>query len=177
MGSGAKLYLLDANVLITANRDYYAMEMVPVFWQWLLHMAEQGFVKMPIETLEEVRDGGGKAKKDALVSWLNRADVYETLLLQEEADAELVSAVLAKGYANDLTDTEIEEIGRDPFLIAYAAADPMNRTVVSIEVSAPGKKRANRRVPDVCQDNGVSFCNTFTMLRELGFSTAWVPPA
>jgi Domain of unknown function (DUF4411) len=96
MGSGAKLYLLDANVLITANRDYYAMEMVPVFWQWLLHMAEQGFVKMPIETLEEVRDGGGKAKKDALVSWLNRADVYETLLLQEEADAELVSAVLAK---------------------------------------------------------------------------------
>ncbi|MCI0152232.1 DUF4411 family protein [Paraburkholderia sediminicola] len=174
-GSG-KLYLLDANVLITAHRDYYAMEMVPVFWDWLLYMAEQGFVKMPIETLEEVRDGGGKVKKDALVTWLKRADVYKKLLLREEVDAELVSAVLAKGYAIDLTDTEIEEIGRDPFLIAYAAADPMNRTVVSIEVSAPGKKRANRRVPDVCKDNGVSVCNTFTMLRDLGFTTAWVAP-
>lgn len=110
-----KLYLLDANVLITANRDYYSMEMVPVFWEWLLGMAQQGFVKMPFETLEEVRDGGGKVKRDALVSWLDRADVYETLLLDEEVAPELVSNVLAKGYANDLTDTEIEEIGRDPF--------------------------------------------------------------
>ncbi|MGR3908362.1 DUF4411 family protein [Burkholderia sp. SR8] len=172
-----KLYLLDANVLITANRDYYSMEMVPVFWDWLLHMAELGHVKMPIETLDEVRDGGGKAKKDALVTWLNRADVYETLVLQEEADPQIVASVLAKGYAPDLDETELEEVGRDPFLIAYAVTDPGHRVVVSIEVSAPAKKRANRRVPDVCRDNGVSVCNTFTMLRELGFTTTWIKPA
>jgi hypothetical protein len=127
-----KLYLLDANVLITANRDYYSMEMVPVFWEWLLHMAEQGRVKMPIETLEEVRDGGGKVKKDALVTWLNRADVYEKLVLKEDADPEIVNSVIAKGYAPDLDDTELEEVGRDPFLIAYAAADPDNRVVVGV---------------------------------------------
>ncbi|MFL9870261.1 DUF4411 family protein [Paraburkholderia megapolitana] len=172
-----KLYLLDANVLITANRDYYSMEMVPVFWEWLLHMAERGHVKMPIETLEEVRDGGGKVKKDALVSWLNRADVYEKLVLEEDAVPEIVAAVMAKGYAPDLDETELEAVGRDPFLIAYAAADRDNRVVVSIEVSAPAKKRANRRVPDACHDNGVSVCNTFTMLRELGFTTAWIKPA
>ncbi|WP_114809637.1 DUF4411 family protein [Paraburkholderia kururiensis] len=171
-----KIYLLDANVLITANRDYYSMEMVPVFWEWLLYMAECGRVKMPIETLEEVRDGGGKAKKDALVTWLNRAEVYEGLLLQEDAAPELVASVIAKGYAPDLDETELETVGRDPFLIAYAVADPDNRVVVSIEVSAPAKKRANRRVPDVCRDNGVSVCNTFTMLRELGFTTAWTKP-
>ncbi|WP_248324885.1 DUF4411 family protein [Caballeronia sp. Sq4a] len=172
-----KLYLLDANVLITANRDYYSMEMVPVFWEWLLYMAGQGHVKMPIETLEEVRDGGGKAKKDALVTWLTRTDVYETLVLQEDADPELVTSVIAKGYAPDLDETELEEIGRDPFLIAYAIPDRDSRVVVSIEVSAPAKKRANRRVPDVCRDNGVLVCNTFTMLRELGFTTAWIKPA
>lgn len=65
----------------------------------------------------------------------------------------------------------------DPFLIAYAAADPDNRVIVTIEVSAPAKKRANRRVPDVCHDNGVSVCNTFTMLRELGFTTTWIKSA
>lgn len=134
-----KLYLLDANVLITANRDYYSMEMVPVFWEWLLYMAGQGHVKMPIETLEEVRDGGGKAKKDALVTWLTRTDVYETLVLQEDADPELVTSVIAKGYAPDLDETELEEIGRDPFLIAYAIPDRDSRVVVSIEVSAPAK--------------------------------------
>lgn len=172
-----KLYLLDANVLITANRDYYSMEMVPVFWEWLLHMAECGSVKMPIETLEEVRDGGGKAKKDALVTWLNRPDVYGKLVLQEEAVPEIVASVIAKGYAPDLDETELEAIGRDPFLIAYAVADRENRVVVSIEGSAPAKKRANRRVPDVCLDNDVSVCNTFTMLRALRFTTAWTRPA
>jgi hypothetical protein len=171
-----KLYLLDANVLITANRDYYSMQMVPVFWEWLLHMAECGRVKMPIETLEEVRDGGGKAKKDALVTWLNRPDVYEKLVLQEDAVPEIVASVIANGYAHDLDETELEEVGRDPFLIAYAAVDRDNRVVVSIEASAPAKKRANRRVPDVCKDNGVSVCNTFTMLRDLGFTTAWTKP-
>ena len=172
-----KLYLLDANVLITANRDYYSMEMVPVFWEWLLYMAECGHVKMPIETLEEVRDGGGKAKKDALVTWLNRADVYEKLVLREDASPEIVTSVIAKGYAPDLDEAELETVGRDPFLIAYAVADPENRVVVSIEVSSPAKKRANRRVPDVCQDNGVSACNTFTMLRALGFTTVWTKPS
>ncbi|ACB67127.1 conserved hypothetical protein [Burkholderia ambifaria MC40-6] len=101
---------------------------------------------------------------------------YETLVLQEEADPEIVASVLAKGYAPDLDETELEEVGRDPFLIAYAVTDPGHRVVVSIEVSAPAKKRANRRVPDVCRDNGVSVCNTFTMLRELGFTTTWLKP-
>ena len=30
------LYLLDANVLIDANRDYYQIERVPEFWEWLI---------------------------------------------------------------------------------------------------------------------------------------------
>ena len=35
-GSGSDLlYLLDANVLITANRDYYSVKRVPEFWAWL----------------------------------------------------------------------------------------------------------------------------------------------
>lgn len=103
MTGGTKLYLLDANVLITANRDYYSMEMVPVFWDWLLHMAELGHVKMPLETLEEVRDGGGKAKKDALVTWLNRADVYKKLVLDEDADPGIVTEVIAKAMRLTLT--------------------------------------------------------------------------
>ncbi|MGB8421618.1 MAG: DUF4411 family protein [Paraburkholderia sp.] len=174
--TGAPLYLLDANVLITAHRDYYSMEMVPEFWDWLLHMARTDFVKMPLETLEEVRDGGGKVKKDALVEWLQQADVYDALCFPEEAQPHVVSAVLARGYAADLKDTEIEQIGRDPFLVAYAMIDTARRVVVSIEASAPGKKRANRRVPDVCKDNGVRCCNTFAMLRALGFHTGWQRP-
>ncbi|MEM5432589.1 conserved protein of unknown function (plasmid) [Cupriavidus taiwanensis] len=167
-----KLYLLDANVLITANRDYYPMGMVPEFWDWLLHMAKAGVIKMPLETYEEVRDGGGKAKKDDLVEWLNSDDVRKVLELPDEVQLPLVGKVV-ESYSPDLDDAEIEQLGRDPFLIAHALADPKNRVVVSIETSAPGKKRANRKVPDVCKDNGVECCNTFAMLKLLGFSTKW----
>lgn len=170
-----KLYLLDANVLITANRDYYPMGMIPEFWDWLLYMAKAGVIKMPLETYEEVRDGGGKAKKDELVEWLNSDDVRAVLELPDEVQSRLVDKVVSS-YAVDLDDAEIEQLGRDPFLIAHALTDAKNRVVVSIETSAPAKKRANRKVPDVCRDNGVECCNTFAMLRILGFSTKWKAP-
>lgn len=43
------LYLLDANVLIDANRDYYQMSRVPEFWDWLVEMGTHGLVKIPLE--------------------------------------------------------------------------------------------------------------------------------
>ena len=42
------LYLLDANVLIDANRDYYPLDRVPEFWDWLVHVGKSGSVKMRI---------------------------------------------------------------------------------------------------------------------------------
>ena len=39
------LYLLDANVLIDADRDYYPIDRVPEFWNWLAVMAELGQIR------------------------------------------------------------------------------------------------------------------------------------
>lgn len=30
------LYLLDANVLIRAHSDYYPIDRIPQFWEWLI---------------------------------------------------------------------------------------------------------------------------------------------
>ena len=51
------LYLLDANALIDANRDYYPIDRVPEFWDWLVAKGERGQVKIPLEIYEEVTDG------------------------------------------------------------------------------------------------------------------------
>ena len=48
------LYLLDANVLIDANRDYYSMTRVPEFWEWLVHRGTEDDVKIPLEVYEEI---------------------------------------------------------------------------------------------------------------------------
>ena len=163
------LRLLDANVLITANNSYYPIDMVPEFWDWLTYYGESGEVRMPIETFEEVTGGG--RREDPLKAWL--IEHKTAILLDEEVDPALVQRVIRRGYAPDLTDVELEEIGRDPFLIAYSLVRPADRCVVTTEVSAPAKQRANRKIPDVCGALGVISCNTFTMLRELNFSTGW----
>lgn len=160
------LYLLDANVFITAERDYYSLDRVPEFWDWLLHMSKTGRIKTPAEIYDEVVAGKGE-----LTDWIkaNR----ETLVLDESVPALQLATVIDQGYASDLNDEEIEKMGNDPFLIAYALFDAMNRTVVTTEHSKPTRTRGNRHIPDVCNDLGVSCVNTFELIRRLNFSTDW----
>lgn len=167
------LYLIDANVLITAHNLYYPVNGVPEFWAWLSFRAAAGDIKMPLEIYEEVKDGGTDEERDLLFGWVSEEGNKAALILEEEVDPDLVSRVVDAGYARDLNDLEIEQIGRDPFLIAYALAAPAERCVVTTEVSAPRKQRQNRKIPDVCASLGASCCDTFTMLRALGFTTGW----
>ena len=165
------LYLLDANVLIDADRDFYSIERVPEFWEWLQHHGELGNVKLCIEIYEELTEGRG-----ALSEWLKRDEVKRALLLDEESDPVVVNQVVSEGYASDLTDIEVLDIGRDPFLIAHAMTDPGNRCVVTTETSAPTKTRQNRKIPDVCRDFNVQSSNGFSFFKALDFRTNWRAP-
>ena len=165
------LYLLDANVLIDANRDYYSIQRVPEFWDWLIYMGQSEFIKVPLEVIEEI-----EAFDDDLAAWVKTVQVRDALLLAEDADVGLVAKVTTEGYAPDLTDIEVEKIGRDPFIAAYGLADLGQRCVVTTEVSRPSAQRGNRKLPDVCKHFGVSACNTFKLVRDLDFKTGWKSP-
>lgn len=162
------LYLLDANVLIDANRDYYPISRVPEFWDWLVHIGENDLAKIPLEIYEEIKDG-----KDDFTNWARTNATETALLFTEEVVESLVARVIDEGYADDLADDEIEKIGRDPFLVAYALVAPSERCVVTTEVSKPRRQRANRHLPDVCQKFGIETYNTFGFVRNLDFSTSW----
>lgn len=165
------LYLLDANVLITANSTYYPLDQIPEFWRWVHHQAASGRLKIPREIMDEIK--AGRKDQDPLLDWICSEGIQDALVFDEIVDAALVQYVVSAGYAPDLRDDEIEKIGRDPFLIAYALADPANRTVVTIEVSRLSAQRANRKIPDVCQSLGVSSCGPFALNKALGFKTGW----
>src|SRR3954447_10231979 len=153
------LDLLDASTLITAHNTYYPIDQVPEFWSWLRHEAEAGRVKMPQEIMDEVK--AGRKENDLLIDWISQPEVEAALLFHETVDVALVQHVVANGYAPDLTDVEVEAIGRDPFLIAYALLKPAERCVVTAEVSRSSLKRQNRTIPDVCNDVGVEWCGPF----------------
>jgi hypothetical protein len=158
------LYLLDANVIIRAHEDYYPVDRIPQFWSWLVDMAATNVIKVPRMIFDEVKPSTGP-----LADWLRQAHVKDAIVLDEPVDMNRVRLVLAHGYAPDLDDVEIEEIGKDPFLIAAALASP-ERVIVTREVSKPTKRRAERRIPDVCNVFGVPVITDFRLYRTLNFS-------
>ena len=76
------LYLLDANVLITARNSYYPIDRVPEFWGWLAHVCSEEHAKVPLELYEEITDGN-----DALSDWARDDDNRSALLLEEPIDS------------------------------------------------------------------------------------------
>ncbi len=158
-------YLLDANVLIDAHRDYYPIDRLPAFWVWLLEKGRRGEIRIPVEIWDEIKYGN-----DYLAQWCKAGNHQEIMLLEENANQTKVSYVVEQGYANDLTEDEIEKVGRDPFLISYALPAKDNKTqFVTTEVSKPNKTRANRHIPDVCTTLGIKTLNTFDLIKRLDF--------
>jgi hypothetical protein len=166
------LYLLDANILITAANTYYGISRVPEFWSWLQHQGTSGRIKIPIEMYEEVLEG--RKEDDELLDWAKNDANRAALRFDEASRLDLVRRVVRQGYASDLTDDEVEKLGRDPFLISYGLVD-VNRCIATTEVSKPSKRRHNRHVPDVCQSLSVKWCGPWELNRDLGFKTGWRP--
>lgn len=160
------LYLLDANTLIDADRDYYPLDRVPEFWDWMLWQAAHEHVRIPSEIYAEMVDYQG-----TLVTWLKNHK--ETLLLDELVDLSLVHMILEEGYGNDLTEDEVAKIGRDPFLVAYALKNSSQRSVVTTEKSRPSAQRCNRKVPDICSFFNLECYHTFELIKRLDFRTNW----
>ena len=162
------IYLFDTNVLIDANRDYYPIDRIPEFWDWLIYHANIGHIKVPYEILIEIQNGD-----DILATWAKKQEFEKAILLEEEVDNGLLTKIVNEGYASDLSDIEYEQIGRDAFLMAYALKDPENRQIITTEVSKPSKRRANRHIPDICNQFNIKWHHTFELTRILNFSTNW----
>ncbi len=168
------LYLLDANTLIDAKRDYYPISRVPEFWDWLIYQGQQERIKIPIEVYEEFSDTKDKdGQKDSLATWAEQLEVKDALLFNEDAEQDLVARITYGGYLPNPTDEELKKIGRDPFLLSYALKDMENRCIVTTENSKPSRLGANRHVPDVCKEFNLRYINNFQLIRELNFSTNW----
>jgi len=163
------LYLLDSNVLITANDTYYELDRFQPFWDWIRAEAKRNVVKIPQEILDEI----SPASEDFRI-WL--ATNHAVLSSHEVHSPTLEESVLLNGYGfneSDLDDVATVEQTNDAILIAYALADQSNRCVVTLEgVQSPYAqlpKPRNRKIPLVCHLLGVACINTFDLIRELDF--------
>ncbi len=155
-------YVLDANVFMEAARRYYAFDLAPGFWDGLLHYASVGQVKSIDRVKLELARGN-----DDLADWANAEfkDAFATTDRQDviEVYARIVAWVAGRDQYTDAAKHRFAS-GADGWLVAFAVA--CNCVVVTQELPAP-HSRNSVKIPEVCEEFGVEFIDTFTMLRAL----------
>ena len=165
------LYLLDSNVLITANAAYYQVGRIPHFWAWIASLARRGQLKIPAPILDEITPS---PRDSSFSSWL-RTNAQDLAFSEAHSSANL-ERVLRQGYGfahSDIAAGELSRVLNDAQLISMALASKATRRVVTLESPQPGRpplpEPRNRRIPLVCAQLGISCINTFDLIRELDF--------
>lgn len=161
------VYLLDASMFIEAARRYYAFDLVPRFWEYLVRYAEVGQIQSIDRVKQELERG-----KDELATWVKERFVA-AFASTDDADvirsfAEVMTWVQAQGQFTDEAKADFAS-GADGWLVAYARVKGC--VVITHELPAPDARR-RVPIPNVCEAFDVHFDDTFEMLRALGVRLA-----
>ena len=151
-------YLLDTNVLITANREYYGMDICPGLWDWILENNVDGIVASVSSVARELQAGS-----DQLVQWSRR---HSTTFFHDP-DPNVSSAVRrvadwvnSQSYAPRAIKWFIDSA--DHMLIAHA----MTEKFVVVTHEKPSNSRKKVKIPNVCEAFGIECWTPFAMLRR-----------
>ena len=151
-------YLLDSNVFITAKDKYYGFDFCPGFWRWVeeKHQAE---VVVSVESVGDELMAGN----DDLAEWARRRGptFFRAPTPADSAGLEAVADWVSQ------QDYEQRAMGNfvgtaDHFLVGQALA--AGHTVVTLEDPANSRRRI--KIPNACTGVGVSWIDTFDMLRR-----------
>jgi predicted nucleic acid-binding protein len=156
-------YVLDTNVFIEAARRYYAFDIAPPFWESLVQHAANGRIYSIDRVKQELERG-----KDELTTWAT-SQFNDAFASTDEEDviesySEVISWVQAQDQFLDAAKANFAAVA-DGWLVAYAKAK--GYIVVTHEPPAIDA-RSKVPIPNVCEALGVSYVDTFAMLRELG---------
>lgn len=153
------MYLLDANVFITAKNVHYDFDVVPGYWDWIDEAASTNRAVSIDRVASEL-----KAQKDDLSQW---AGLRPTLFRKstDQIAPALTSvaqwAVAQERFRPAALATFLSSA--DYYLVAHALA--YGDTLVTHEVPAP-LSQTNVKIPDACRGVGVAYVNPFVMLRR-----------
>jgi hypothetical protein len=152
------VYLLDANIFITAKNSHYGFDIVPGFWDWL-DKSHNAKILCSIEAVWNEIDIG----KDDLTTW---AAARRALFVKPDAKVTpSLTAVAAWASAGAFTNAAVADFlaSADYELVAYAHA--YKHVVVTYEQPQPNAKK-RILIPNACLGVGVKWMNPYTMLRN-----------
>ena len=165
------MFIMDADVFISAKNQYYAFEICPGFWKSLIRHGRVGNIRSIDRIRNELLAG---RKTEDLVQWVTNdlpADFfletsteevissYEDIMLWVQRHPRYFDRAKAK-FATEA----------DGWLAAYAITH--GATVVTNEQPRP-ESRNRVLLPDLCTQFDVTYKDTFFMLKELTIRFDW----
>mgnify|MGYP000850012638 FL=1 len=159
------MYVLDTNVFIDAANAYYAFDLAPGYWDFLVQL----FYSHHAVSIKSVYDELGEAGDgDPLKDWA-RANKQHFVAPDSRVVACYQRVIAwAKNNYDSPAVVEFQRVA-DSWIVAHALAHGW--VVVTHEKSAPRSKRRIKN-PDACAALGVECLNPFMMLRDRGMSLA-----
>ena len=159
------MYVLDTNVFIDAANAYYAFDLAPGYWDFLVQL----FYSHHAVSIKSVYDELGEAGDgDPLKDWA-RANKQHFVAPDSRVVACYQRVIAwAKNNYDSPAVVEFQRVA-DSWIVAHTLAHGW--VVVTHEKSAPRSKR-RIKIPDACVALGVECLNPFMMLRDRGMSLA-----
>ena len=179
------MYVLDTNVFIDAANAYYAFDLAPGYWDFLVQLFDSHHAVSIKSVYDEIdsasEDEIDSASEDEIDSASDDDPLKVWAKLNRkhfvDLDPHVVGCyqrVMRWAREQNYTASAISEFQSvaDSWIVAYALAN--NWVVVTHEKSAP-KSKNRIKIPDACVALGVECLNPFMMLRDRGMSLAmWV---
>lgn len=162
-----KKYVLDSNIFMEAANRYYAFDLVPCFWGILVRLGKQKKILSIHQVKEELLEG-----EDLLSEWSTTE--FEPYFVPANKSNVLSSYSIIVDWVQRHPDFQMKAklefvSAADSWIIAYAMAT--NSIVVSHEAYRHDiKKRVP--IPNVCEQFGIEYVDTFEMLRRLKVTLA-----
>ena len=161
-GNSSKLYVLDANVFMTAWHDHYPPDLHPGFWECLEQYSREGRLLSIDRVRSEI------ISPNDLIAWVSSywhdsfafsgeqevVHVFSDMQIWVQTNAQFLPAA-----KDDFARTA------DGWLAAYAKFH--DAIVVTNEVFDPNVRR-RVPLPNLCKQFGIDSSNTVDMLRGLG---------
>jgi len=154
-------YLLDADALISAHRQYYPFDFCPGFWAWLKQKHEQKRVFSVDAVYAELQRGD-----DELSRWAKTMKRKGFFLATDSAAIVPDISRLSQWVSmSNFTQAAAHEFNDSTDMVLVAFAKTCGMVVVTNEKSEPEAKRTVK-IPDACKAMQLQYIDLFELLRK-----------
>ncbi|AZS50676.1 DUF4411 family protein [Entomomonas moraniae] len=160
------MYLIDSNIFIDAQNNYYRRQFCPAFWDFIDAQFEKGHFRSIISVYIELQK-----QDDNVAEWIKNRKSY---FLPIDDETTQINFAAINSYVEDYylpinPDRARKQInkfadGADPFLIAKALT--LGAKIITHEKYIKDPKCFTPKIPTICKEFNVECVNLFDFLNN-----------